>query len=757
MFVTKRDGRREPVHFDKITRRLEQLSEDLGVEVVSIAQRIIGGIYNQVTTAELDALAADTAVQLTTTHPDYGALAARIFVSNLHKTTRGIFSSITRQLHAAGLVSAEYAAFVAQHDARLDRVAQYDRDYGYDYFGLKTLERSYLLRVDGAIVERPQDLLLRVACGIHTGDLAAALETYELLSERWFIHATPTLFNAGCPTPQLSSCFLLTMKEDSIEGIFDTLKQCALISKNAGGIGLSISKVRATGSRIAGTNGTSNGIVPMLRVFNNTSRYVDQGGGKRKGAFAVYLEPWHADVLDFLDLRKNTGTDEVRARDLFLGLWIPDLFMRRVEQDGEWSLFCPHEAPDLDEHWGADFDRLYTQYEQTPGLARRTLKARELWDAILEAQVETGTPYILYKDSCNAKSNQQNLGTIKGSNLCTEIIEYTAPDESAVCNLGSLALPKFVRDGAFDFAALCRVCKVLVRNLDRIIDVNAYPTPECRASNLRHRPIGVGVQGLADVFALLDLPYASDGARRLNREIFETIYFAACTMSMELARERGAYESFVGSPMSRGEFQFNLWGEKDPQGRWDWAALRAQILQHGVRNSLLVAPMPTASTSQILGNNECFEPFTSNIYVRRTLAGEFTVINKHLVAKLQDLGLWSVELKDAIVRGQGSIQHLTEIPAAVREVFRTCWEIKSRSVVDLALDRGRFIDQSQSMNVCLQDPDFEKLTALHFYTWRGGLKTGMYYLRSRAAADALQFTTGAVCSRTDKSCTSCSG
>lgn len=753
MFVIKRDGRRVAVQFDKITARIQKLCyglDQVHVDPVRVAMKVIEGLYDGVTTVELDQLAAEIAAALTTRHPDYALLAARIAISNLHKTTPQSFSETMRELyhyidpgtgHSASLVSHEIHALVEAHAEELDAAILHDRDFLLDYFGYKTLEKSYLLRRDGRIAERPQHLLMRVALGIHRHDLAAVRETYELLSERWFTHATPTLFNASTPKPQMSSCFLVSMKDDSIEGIYDTLKTCAKISQSAGGIGLSIHNIRATGAYIGGTNGTSNGIVPMLRVFNDTARYVDQGGGKRKGAFAIYLEPWHADIQDFLELRKNHGKEERRARDLFYALWIPDLFMQRVEADGDWSLFCPHEAPGLADCWGEAFEALYSRYE-AEGRARKVLRARELWHGILDAQLETGTPYLLYKDACNRKSNQQNLGTIKSSNLCTEIIEYTAPDEVAVCNLASLSLPKFIApqlEGGFDHQKLFEVTRVVTRNLNRIIDLNYYPVPEARHSNLRHRPIGLGVQGLADVFILLRLPFESAEARKLNREIFETIYFAACSASMELAQTEGAYSSFAGSPASQGRLQFDLWGV-EPSSRWDWAGLKAGIRQHGLRNSLLVAPMPTASTSQILGNNECFEPYTSNLYTRRVLSGEFIVVNKHLLRDLVALNLWDEALKNRIVAANGSIQAIEEIPPDIRALYKTVWEIRQRSLIDLAADRGAFICQSQSLNLFLEHPTHAKLTSMHFYAWKQGLKTGMYYLRTKAAAEATKFT-----------------
>ncbi|HMG88914.1 MAG TPA: ribonucleoside-diphosphate reductase subunit alpha, partial [Chryseolinea sp.] len=622
----------------------------------------------------------------------------------------------------------------------LDEAIIYDRDFGYDYFGFKTLERSYLMKVDGKVIERPQHLLMRVAVGIHGEDIPAAIETYTLLSEKWFTHATPTLFNAGTPKPQLSSCFLLTMKDDSIDGIYDTLKQCAKISQSAGGIGLSIHNVRAKGSYIKGTGGTSNGIVPMLRNFDMTARYVDQGGGKRKGSFAIYLEPWHADVFDFLDLKKNHGKEEMRARDLFFAVWIPDLFMKRVENNEMWSLFCPNEAPGLAEVWGEDFERLYEKYEKEEKY-RKQIKAQDLWFEILESQIETGTPYILYKDAANRKSNQKNLGTIKSSNLCTEIIEYTSADEVAVCNLASIALPKFItEDGKFDHQKLYEITKVATRNLNKVIDINYYPVIEARNSNMRHRPIGLGVQGLADAFILLRMPFDSPEARRLNEDIFETIYFGAMEASMELSKQLGPYETFKGSPVSKGIFQFDMWGVTPSSGRWDWEQLKRDVKQHGVRNSLLLAPMPTASTSQILGNNECFEPYTSNIYTRRTLSGEFIIANKHLMKDLMSLGLWSESMRQKLIGANGSIQSIPEIPQHIKDIYRTVWEISQKSIIDMSADRGAYICQSQSLNIHITNPNFGKLTSMHFYAWKKGLKTGMYYLRSTAAADAIKFT-----------------
>ncbi|MEN9413889.1 MAG: ribonucleoside-diphosphate reductase, alpha subunit, partial [Bacteroidota bacterium] len=696
---------------------------------------------------ELDNLAAETAATMATIHPDYALLAARIAVSNLHKETDKSFSRVVNALYhyidpktgdRAGLISDDIQHLVQQHKERLDAAIIYDRDFEFDYFGFKTLERSYLLRMNGKVVERPQHLFMRVAVGVHGSDIDAAIETYNLMSERWFIHATPTLFNAGTPKPQLSSCFLLSMTEDSINGIFETLQRCALISQSAGGIGLSIHNVRATGSYIKGTGGTSNGVIPMLRVFNDAARYVDQGGGKRKGAFAVYLEPWHADVFEFLELKKNHGKEELRARDLFYALWISDLFMERVKSDSDWSLFCPNEAPGLYDVYGEKFEALYHQYEQE-GRARKTVKARDLWTAILESQVETGTPYILYKDAANRKSNQQNLGTIRSSNLCTEIIEYTAPDEVAVCNLASLALPKYVVNGQFDFDKLVEITRVVTRNLNKVIDINYYPIPEARNSNMRHRPIGLGVQGLADAFILCGMAFDSEEARQLNKDIFEAMYFAAVTESCDLAEKSGAYETFQGSPMSKGLFQFDLW-DVTPSGRWDWASLRERVKKHGLRNSLLVAPMPTASTSQILGNNECFEPYTSNLYTRRTLAGEHIVVNKHLMRDLVRLGLWNDEMREAIMAANGSIQGIEVIPQNIRDIYKTAYEISQKVIIDMSADRGAFICQSQSLNVFMEAPTFAKLSSMHFYAWQKGLKTGMYYLRSKAATDPIKFT-----------------
>ncbi|MDA9898081.1 ribonucleoside-diphosphate reductase subunit alpha [Flavobacteriales bacterium] len=754
MFVLKRDGRKEAIKFDKITARIQKLCYGFSelVDPTAVAMKVIEGIYEGVTTSELDNLAAEVSASLTTRHPDYALLASRISVSNLHKDTKKSFSETMKDLYnfvnpktgkKAPLIADDVIKIIKKNAELLDSTIIYDRDFGYDYFGFKTLERSYLLRLNGKIAERPQHMLMRVAIGIHKEDIQSAIETYELMSQKYFTHATPTLFNAGTPKPQMSSCFLLTMKDDSIDGIYDTLKQCAKISQSAGGIGLSIHNVRATGSYIRGTNGTSNGIVPMLRVFNDTARYVDQGGGKRKGSFAIYLEPWHADVFDFLDLRKNHGKEEMRARDLFFALWTPDLFMQRVKEDAEWTLMCPNECPGLADTYGKDFEKLYKKYEKA-GKGRKTIRARELWEKVVESQVETGTPYMLYKDACNEKSNQKNLGTIRSSNLCTEIIEYTAPDEVAVCNLASIALPMYIDEetNTFDHEKLYNITRVITKNLNKVIDRNYYPVAEAKNSNMRHRPVGLGVQGLADTFIKLRLPFDSDEAKALNEEIFETIYFAALTSSMESAKEEGAYQTYEGSPISQGLFQHNLWGKKDEElsGRWAWGELRNQIKENGVRNSLLLAPMPTASTSQILGNNECFEPYTSNIYTRRVLSGEFVVVNKHLLIDLVKLGLWNEEMKNEIIKANGSIQGIDSIPENIKAIYKTVWEIKMKHIIDMSADRGHFIDQSQSLNLFIDQPNMGKITSMHFYAWEKGLKTGMYYLRTKAATQAIQFT-----------------
>ena len=751
MYVVKRDGHKEPVMFDKITDRIKKLCYGLNdrVDAVKVAMRVIEGLYDGVTTSELDNLAAETAASMTIAHPDYAQLAARIAISNLHKNTNKSFSETMSEMYhyvnprtnqEAPLLSDEVHEVIQANAEFLDSHIIYTRDFNYDYFGFKTLERSYLLRINGKIVERPQHMLMRVSVGIHLNDLEAVIETYELMSKKFFTHATPTLFNAGTPKPQMSSCFLLTMKDDSIDGIYDTLKQTAKISQSAGGIGLAIHNVRATGSYIRGTNGTSNGIVPMLRVFNDTARYVDQGGGKRKGSFAIYLETWHADIFEFLDLKKNTGKEEMRARDLFFAMWTSDLFMKRVEEDTTWTLMCPNECPGLDNVYGEEFEALYTSYE-AQGKGRKTIRARELWEKILESQIETGTPYMLYKDAANRKSNQKNLGTIRSSNLCTEIMEYTSADEIAVCNLASISLPMFVENDAFNHKLLYDVTKRVTRNLNKVIDRNYYPVIEAENSNMRHRPVGLGVQGLADAFILLRMPFTSDEAKKLNQEIFETLYFAAVTASMEMAKEEGPYSTFEGSPIANGEFQHNLWGLKDEElsGRWDWASLRKEVMANGVRNSLLVAPMPTASTSQILGNNEAFEPYTSNIYTRRVLSGEFIVVNKHLLEDLVKLGLWNEDLKQELMRENGSVQNLN-IPQDLKELYKTVWEMSMKDIIDMSRHRGYFVDQSQSLNLFMQNANYAKLTSMHFYAWQSGLKTGMYYLRTKAAVDAIKFT-----------------
>ncbi|XP_075912709.1 ribonucleoside-diphosphate reductase large subunit isoform X1 [Petromyzon marinus] len=760
MFVVKRDGRQEKVMFDKITSRIQKLCYGLNPDFVDPAQmtmRVIQALYSGVTTVELDTLAAETAATMTTRHPDYACLAARtdyaclvarIAVSNLHKETKKVFSDVTEDLYNyvnprngkhSPMVSRSTLDIVLANKDRLNSAIIYDRDFSYNYFGFKTLERSYLLKINGKVAERPQHLLMRVSVGLHGEDVEAAIETYNLMSERWFTHASPTLFNAGTNRPQLSSCFLLTMKDDSIEGIYDTLKQCALISKSAGGIGLAVSCIRATGSYIAGTNGNSNGLLPMLRVYNNTARYVDQGGNKRPGAFAIYLEPWHMDIFDFLDLKKNTGKEEQRARDLFYALWVPDLFMRRVESNEDWSLMCPHECPGLNDTWGEEFEKLYENYERA-GKARRVVKAQQLWYAVMESQTETGTPYMLYKDACNRKSNQRNLGTIRCSNLCTEVVQFTSADEVAVCNLASLALNMYVTpEKTFDFCKLAEVTAVIVRNLNKIIDLNFYPVPEAALSNKRHRPIGIGVQGLADAFILMRLPFESPAAQLLNRQIFETVYHAALGASCELARLLGPYDTYAGSPVSQGILQYDMW-DVTPTDLCDWASLKKKIAQYGVRNSLLIAPMPTASTAQILGNNESIEPYTSNIYTRRVLSGEFQVVNPHLLKDLTERGLWSEEMKNQLIAHNGSVQNIAGIPDDVKELYKTVWEISQKTIIKMAADRGAFIDQSQSLNIHVAEPNYGKLTSMHFYGWKQGLKTGMYYLRTKAAASPIQFT-----------------
>ncbi|CAI1954388.1 hypothetical protein SEUBUCD646_0E01580 [Saccharomyces eubayanus] len=755
MYVYKRDGHKEPVQFDKITARISRLCYGLDpkhVDAVKVTQRIISGVYEGVTTIELDNLAAETCAYMTTVHPDYATLAARIAISNLHKQTTKQFSKVVEDLYryvnpatgkAAPMISDDVYNIVMENKDKLNSAIVYDRDFQYSYFGFKTLERSYLLRINGQVAERPQHLIMRVALGIHGENIEAALETYNLMSLKYFTHASPTLFNAGTPKPQMSSCFLVAMKDDSIEGIYDTLKECALISKTAGGIGLHIHKIRATGSYIAGTNGTSNGLIPMIRVFNNTARYVDQGGNKRPGAFALYLEPWHADIFDFIDIRKNHGKEEIRARDLFPALWVPDLFMKRVEENGTWTLFSPTSAPGLSDCYGDEFEALYTRYEKEG--RGKTIKAQKLWYSILEAQTETGTPFVVYKDACNRKSNQKNLGVIKSSNLCCEIVEYSAPDETAVCNLASVALPAFIEtseDGktsTYNFKKLHEISKVITRNLNNVIDRNYYPVEEARRSNMRHRPIALGVQGLADTFMLLRLPFDSEEARLLNIQIFETIYHASMEASCELAQRDGPYETFKGSPASQGILQFDMWDQK-PYGMWDWDTLRNNIMEHGIRNSLTMAPMPTASTSQILGYNECFEPVTSNMYSRRVLSGEFQVVNPYLLRDLVDLGIWDDGMKQYLITQNGSIQGLPNVPQELKDLYKTVWEISQKTIINMAADRAIYIDQSHSLNLFLRAPTMGKLTSMHFYGWKKGLKTGMYYLRTQAASAAIQFT-----------------
>ncbi|KAF8221134.1 ribonucleotide reductase alpha subunit [Tricholoma matsutake] len=749
-FVFKRGERKERVQFDKITTRIDKLCYGLDmnhVNPIEVTQKVVAGVYQGVTTVELDNLASETAAYLTTKHPDYAVLAARIAISNLHKETKKNFSQVIKDLYnyvnpkngrPAGMISKETYEIVCENAELLDSAIIYNRDFNYNFFGFKTLERSYLLRLNGRVAERPQHMIMRVAVGIHGRDVDRVIETYNLMSERYFTHASPTLFNAGTPNPQLSSCFLVCMKDDSIDGIYDTLKSCAMISKTAGGIGLNIHCIRATGSYIAGTNGYSNGIVPMLRAYDATARYVDQGGNKRPGAFTIYIEPWHADIFDFIDLRKNHGKEEARARDLFYALWIPDLFMKRVEANADWPLFCPNEAPGLHEVYGEEFEALFEKYERE-GRQRKFVPAQKLWYAILEGQIETGGPFMLYKDAANSKSNQKNLGTIKSSNLCTEIIEYSSPEETAVCNLASIALPTFITSGKYDFQRLHDVTKVVAFNLNRIIDINYYPVPEARRSNMRNRPIGIGVQGLADTFMALRMPFDSPVAKQLNIQIFETIYHAALEASAEMAEKDGPYESWVGSPAQQGQLQYDLWGVT-PTDLWDWATLKEKIARTGLRNSLVTAPMPTASTSQILGFNECFEAYTSNIYTRRVLAGEFQVVCPWLLRELVDLGLWDDNMKNMIIAHNGSIQNIPTIPDDVKAIYKTVWEISQKKIIDLSADRGAFICQSQSLNIHLQAPTLGQLTSMHFYGWKKGLKTGMYYLRTRPAAQAIQFT-----------------
>lgn len=762
MIVIKRDGSNEPVRFEKVSNRIKKMTYGLNsdhIDSLEIAQKVIAGIYDGISTQELDNLAAETAASLIPNHPDYSILASRIAVSRLHKTTKKKFSETIEDLYSyidpetdmpAGLINDKTYKVVMKNKQKLDGAIIHERDFNFEYFGFKTLEKSYLLKTHGETTETPQHMYMRVAVGIWGEDFKNVIKTYELLSNHLMTHATPTLFNAGTKKPQLSSCFLLMMSDDSIPGIYKTLSDVAVISQNAGGIGLAIHNVRSTGSYIKGTNGTSNGIVPMLRVFNETARYVDQGGGKRKGSFAIYIEPWHADIEYFLDLRKNTGKEELRARDLFLALWTPDLFMQRVKDSGEWSLFSPSDVPGIWELYGDDFEKAYLEAELS-GKARKTIKARDLWTKIIDSQIETGTPYMLYKDAANKKSNQQNLGTIKSSNLCTEILEYTDKDEQAVCNLASIPVNKFLKSTdnrtskiargkcEVDHKALYDVSYQTAINLNKVIDVNYYPTKETERSNTRHRPIGIGIQGLADLFAIIGIPFTCLEAKKINEEIFETIYFAAMVASVDLAKKEGKYETFEGSPLSKGQFQFNLWGfnDNDLSGRWDWHKLRKDVMKHGARNSLLLAPMPTASTAQIMGNNEAFEPFTSNIYTRRTLSGEFILVNKHLVRELISLGLWSDNMKNLIILNKGSVQNIPQIPEALREIYKTVWEIKQKDLIDMSAGRGKFICQSQSLNLFIENVNAAKLTSAHFHSWELGLKTGMYYLRTKSAVDAI--------------------
>lgn len=761
--VIKRNGTTQPFDKSKIEARVKELIEGLDSEYVTldeVIEKVANGLYDGkfslslidliigVKTKQIDDLLAETCAYMTIVHPDYSILAARIAVSNLHRETPKTFyeaaqllrSYVDKAGRSAPLLADDVFAAIEEHKDRIEEAIDWKRDYTYDYFGFKTLEKSYLLKVGGKIVERPQSMLMRVSIGIHKMDIDSAIETYNLMSQKWFTHATPTLFNSGTCKPQMSSCFLLAMRDDSIEGIFETLQQTAVISKNAGGIGLSVHCIRSTSSYIRGTNGHSNGLVPMLKVYNDTARYVDQGGGKRKGAFAIYLEPWHSDIYEFLDLKKNTGKEENRARDLFYALWVPDLFMKRVEDNGDWTLMCPNECPGLFENWGEKFEELYTKYEQE-GRGKKTVKAQHLWNAIIEAQIETGVPYMLYKDSANRKSNQQNLGTIKSSNLCCEVMEYTDKDQVAVCNLASISLPTFVnKDGEFDYERLHEVTKIITKNLNKVIDVNFYPIPEAEYSNMRNRPIGIGVQGLADALQKMKYPFEDERAIDANKKIFETIYHAACEKSMELAKESGAYASFEGSPISQGKFQFDLWEKEPYTDRYDWDKLREEIKEHGVRNSLLVAPMPTASTSQVLGNNESFEPYTSNIYTRRVLAGEFICVNQHLVKDLIKAGVWNWETRNALIGSNGSVQDVKGIPEDIKNLYKTVWEIPQKTLMNFAIDRAPYICQSQSLNIYMAEPTFSKMTSMHFYGWKSGLKTGQYYLRTKGAADTIKFT-----------------
>ena len=748
MKVIKRDGKSCPMLFDKVSVRISKLTYGLDPVVSGdkVAQKVFSSMYDNMHTYEIDTLSSEICIGMITDHPDYEILATRVTASNIQKRTPKTFSKSAKKLFDDGLLSSQVWLFISKNITEIDKTIDEKLDFGFGFFGLKTLEKSYLQKVNDEIVETPQYMYMRVSCGIHCGNLAKTLETYEHMASGYFIHATPTLFNSGTKTPQMSSCFLIAAKDDSIDGIYDTIKECAQISKWAGGIGLHVHNIRAKNSIIKSTNGVSEGLIPMLRVFNATARYVNQAG-KRKGSFAIYLEPWHADIFDFLDLRLNQGDEESRARDLFTALWIPDLFMKRVKENSNWSLFSPDTAPGLCDVYGEEFEQLYTKYE-SEGKAIKTVPASKVWMSILKSQTETGTPYMLYKDSCNKKSNQKNLGTIKSSNLCTEIIEYTDKDETAVCNLGSIALPKFVSNGKFNYKKLHEITQVLTFNLNKIIDVNFYPVKSAEKSNKRHRPLGIGVQGLADVFMMLDLPFESEQSKEINNNIFETIYHAAITCSMNMAKKEGKYETFEGSPASKGIFQFDMWENPKLSGMWNWQDLKSKVVKYGLRNSLLVAPMPTASTSQILGNNECIEPYTTNIYLRRTLAGEFVVVNKHLVNDLQKLGIWSKEMKEQMIRYSGSIQNIENIPENIKLKYKTVWEISQKKIIDMAKDRGCFIDQSQSLNLFIENPTISKLSSMHMYSWSVGLKTGMYYLRSKAKTKAIQFTL--------EPCTSCS-
>ena len=744
MRVTKRSGRVEDVKFDNVTNRISKLNYDLSecVDVTKIAQQVFSSIYDGIKTHEIDTLSAEICIGMITSDPDYEVLATRITASNIQKRASNNFHIAMRKLHRAGIVTHE----VLEVSSKVKDDIKPERDFDFGYFGLKTLEKGYLQKIDSEIIETPQYLYMRVAIGIHGHDIDHVLETYDALSQGLFIHATPTLFNAGTPRPQMSSCFLIANKEDSIDGIYDTVKECARISKWAGGIGLHVHDVRANKSHIRGTNGTSDGIIPMLRVYNSTARYVNQAG-RRKGSIAVYLEPWHADILDFLEIRLNQGDEEARCRDLFSAMWIPDLFMKRVESDGNWSLFCPDQAKGLSDVYGKEFEDLYEKYE-SEGIATKVLPASEIWKAIIKSQSETGTPYMLYKDACNEKSNHKHVGTIKSSNLCTEILEFTDKEETAVCNLASIALPKYVdvEKKEFNHEELHRVTKMVTRNLNKVIDKNFYPTENGKRSNMRHRPIGIGVQGLADVFIMLRMTFGSEESRKLNIDIFETIYHASLESSCELAEMYGPYETFKGSPFSKGILQFDMW-DRDPKfsGRYDWEAMR-KLVKKGTINSLLLAPMPTASTSQILGNNECFEPYTTNIYLRRTLAGEFVVVNKHLVNDLKNIGIWSKEMKDLMVKANGSVQNIIDIPQNLKDLYKTVWEMSQKTIIDMAADRGVYIDQSQSMNLFVESPTISKLSSMHMYAWKTGLKTGMYYLRSKAKSRPIQFSLEAECS-----------